>query len=89
MTVVVAVALALAVPLAAVASPLASLDFTLLVHVAGHGDPLLLVAGQLPEGTQLPAELVLPVPEGSVVEWSGEIVGETVVEDQAVPARRD
>jgi hypothetical protein len=84
--VVAALALALAVPLAAVASPLANLDFTLLVTSQGTGNPLLLVAGQLPEGTQLPAELVLPVPEGSVVEWSGEIIGETIDEDEAVPA---
>jgi hypothetical protein len=85
-TVVVALALALAVPLAAAASPLANLDFTLLLTSQGSGDPLLLVAGQLPEGTPLPAELVLPVPEGSIIEWSGEILGETVEEDQAVPA---
>jgi hypothetical protein len=84
--VVVALAFAVAVPLAASASPLANLDFTLLLTSQGTGNPLLLVAGQLPEGTPLPAELVLPVPEGSVVEWSGEILGETVEEDQAVPA---
>jgi len=82
----VALAFAVAVPLAASASPLANLDFTLLLTSQGTGNPLLLVAGQLPEGTPLPAELVLPVPEGSVVEWSGEILGETVEEDQAVPA---
>jgi hypothetical protein len=85
--VVVALVLALAVPLAAAASPLANLDFTLLVSSQGTGSPLLLVAGQLPEGTQLPAELVLPVPEGSVVEWSGEIVGSNVEEDVPVEAR--
>lgn len=85
-TVVVALVLALAVPLTAVASPPSSLDFTLLLQSQGTGNPLLLVAGHLPEGTALPVELVLPVPEGSVVEWSGEIFGGPVEEDEAVPA---
>lgn len=85
-TIAVALALTLAVPLTAAAAPLANLDFTLLVTSQGTGNPLLLVAGQLPEGTELPAELALPVPEGSIVEWSGEIVGESIEEDEEAPA---
>jgi hypothetical protein len=85
-TVIVALVLALAVPLTAVATPLASIDATLLVRSQGTGNPLLLVAGQLPEGTPLPAELVLPVPEGAVVEWSGEILGGTAEDDAETPA---
>ncbi|MFU8891026.1 MAG: heavy-metal-associated domain-containing protein [Anaerosomatales bacterium] len=85
-TIAVALALTLAVPLSAAAAPLANMDFTLLVTSQGTGNPLLLVAGQLPEGTELPAELALPVPEGSIVEWSGEIVGQSIEEDEAAPA---
>lgn len=79
--VILALVLALAVPLTAVAAPLVNIDATLLVTSQGTGNPLLLVAGQLPEGTPLPAELVLPVPEGAVVEWSGEILGGTAADD--------
>jgi hypothetical protein len=67
--------------------PLASLDVTLLAQSQSGGEPLMLVAGRLPEGTQLPAELVLPVPEGAVVEWSGEILGTNVEDDIPAEAR--
>ncbi|MDF1542799.1 MAG: hypothetical protein RQ731_05700 [Anaerosomatales bacterium] len=85
-TIAVALVLTLTVPLSAAAAPLANMDFTLLVTSQGTGNPLLLVAGQLPEGTELPAELALPVPEGSIVEWSGEIVGQSIEEDEEAPA---
>lgn len=82
-------ALSLGVVASAVAAegPLASLDITLLVQSEGGGEPLMLVAGQLPEGTQLPAEIALPVPEGAVVEWSGEILGAAVEDDIPAEAR--
>jgi len=82
-----ACAVSFALPAAAVASPLSRLDVTLLVQSQGGGEPLLLVAGELPEGTSLPAEIVLPVPEGAVVEWSGEILGTDVQNDIPVEAR--
>jgi hypothetical protein len=81
-----ALALVVAFPLTSIAVPLTSLDFTLIMQSQGTGAPLLLVAGRLPEGTTLPAEIALPVPEGAVVEWSGEILGTTVEEDVPVPA---
>jgi|GEM_PF-2044926 len=86
---VLAGALSLGVVASAVAAegPLASLDITLLVQSQGGGEPLMLVAGQLPEGTQLPAEIALPVPEGAVVEWSGEILGTNVENDIPAEAR--
>lgn len=71
----------LVLPVAAVANPLANLDVTLLVQSHGDGEPLLLVAGQLPETVALPAEIVLPVPEGATIVWSGEIVGSNAADD--------
>ncbi|MBE0417235.1 MAG: hypothetical protein IBX63_05680 [Coriobacteriia bacterium] len=82
----VTIALVVAVPMSVAASPLVNLDFTLIMQSQGTGEPLLLVAGRLPEGTPLPAEIVLPVPEGSTIEWSGEILGTTVEEDVPVAA---
>lgn len=70
----------------AVASPLTNLDITLLVQSQSAGGPLLLVAGQLPENTELPAEIVLPVPEGAKVVWSGEILGASTEEDVPIEA---
>ena len=75
---VVMLAVAVVVPAAAVATPLGNLDLTLILESQGSGGPLLLVAGQLPEGTQLPAEIVLPVPEDSTIQWAGEIIGTTI-----------
>jgi hypothetical protein len=82
-----ALSLGVAASAVAVEGPLASLDITLLVQSQGGGEPLMLVAGQLPEGTQLPAEIALPVPEGAVVEWSGEILGTEVENDIPAEAR--
>ncbi len=80
-------ALAVAAPAAALASPLANLDVTLLLQAQGSTQPLLLVSGQLPEGTTLPAEIALPIPPGFEVAWSGEIFGGPVEDDPFVEAR--
>lgn len=78
---------ALSFPPLAVATPLAELDIILIDTPQAGGEPVLLVAGELPETTPLPAEIVLPVPDGSVVSWSGEILGGAVQDDPQVEAR--
>ncbi|HET6497525.1 MAG TPA: hypothetical protein VFH17_00520 [Coriobacteriia bacterium] len=80
-------ATALAFPSRADASPLTELDVILIDTPRAGGEPVLLVAGELPLETPLPAEIVLPVPEGAVVSWSGEILGGPVENDPAVEAR--
>ena len=87
-SVVLAVTVVIAGPLVALAQPgaLASLGASLLVQPMGGGEPLLIVSGTLPHETPLPAEIALPVPEGSQIEWSGEIIGETIEEDIVAPA---
>lgn len=82
-----ACATALTFPARAAAAPLSELDIILMVSPQSGAEPVLLVAGQLPEATPLPAEIVLPVPEGSVVSWSGEILGGPVQNDPEVEAR--
>ncbi len=93
-TVVLAVTVAVAGPMAALAQPGAfvTLGASLLVQPMGGGEPLLIVSGSIPHDTPLPAQVALPVPEGSQVEWSGEIIGETIEEDivaDAVIEERD
>lgn len=59
---------------AAIAAPAewASMDITLIEE---QGQTVLLVAGQLPETTELPAEVQIPVPAGAKVQWVGELMG--------------
>jgi hypothetical protein len=55
-----------------------------LVDVTVHDDettPVMLVAGQLPEGTALPADVELSVPSGSQLQWVGEILGGPPAQD--------
>jgi hypothetical protein len=54
------------------------------VDVTVHDDqasPVMLVAGQLPEGTALPADVELSVPSGSRLQWVGEILGGPPAQD--------
>lgn len=46
-----------------------------------QGYTLFIVTGHLPEGTQLPAVVRLPLPQGAEVVWSGEILGGPVEAD--------
>ncbi len=86
--VILAACVLVAGPAAALAQPGAyvTLGASLLVQPMGGGEPLLLVSASVPHETPLPVEIALPVPEGSVIEWSGEIIGETIEEDIEVPA---
>ncbi len=87
-----AVIAAVSVPSVAKASPLTSLDMILLLEPHGTQEPLLLVTGELPPEQPLPAEIVLPVPDGAQVEWAGDILGGPVAEDipaEAVIETRD
>lgn len=70
-------ALALATPLAAWAqSEDSAPDVEAQFFVDGEGDGgFLIVVGTLPEDVPLPATLRLPLPAGTQVWWSGEIVG--------------
>jgi hypothetical protein len=72
--------IALSVPSVALAAPVAwqSVDVTLHSEAAGT---LLLVAGELPPATPLPAEAELSVPSGSQIQWIGEILGGDTAQD--------
>lgn len=78
-----AIVLALLLPAASFAGPLDALDVSLLLQPQGSLEPLLLIAGRLPEGTELPAEIAIPVPEGveDSVAWAGQILGGPVEND--------
>lgn len=87
--VVLAIVLALSLPAVAFAEPLDAIDATLLLQPQGSLEPLLLIAGRLPEGTALPAEIAIPVPPGTEgdVAWTGEILGGPVENDPAAEPR--
>lgn len=77
-------AFAIAVPVAgaAPASPVwERIDITLQ---SPEPQTVLLVTGQLPEGTPLPARMELAVPAGTSIQWVGEILGGPASEDPAV-----
>lgn len=57
------------------------------VEVTLHSEPsggTMLVAGDLPEGAKLPAEVELSVPSGSTLMWIGELLGGPSSADPAV-----
>ncbi|MDZ4178856.1 MAG: hypothetical protein U1E29_06455, partial [Coriobacteriia bacterium] len=77
-TLLVVAALSAAVyPATATAASLETLSAVLMYDNPGPGQSVLLISGRLPEGTPLPAEIVLPVPADSTVLWSGEYRGDT------------
>ena len=81
--VVVVVAAALAAPAAAVDAPKVP-ALKLLSWAAGSqsdGQGTLIVSGELPDSTSLPAKLVMPVPPGLTPAWVGEIVGSNPSQD--------
>lgn len=62
-----------------------SMDVTLL-DAPDIQEPLLLISGELPASTRLPAEVAIPIPAKSRVQWAGEILGGPVAQDpQAQP----
>lgn len=67
-------AMALAAP-----APWQSVDVT--VHGDEAGGAVVVVSGQLPETTKLPAEVVLAVPTGGELQWAGEILGGAAEDD--------
>ncbi|MBE0417177.1 MAG: hypothetical protein IBX63_05390 [Coriobacteriia bacterium] len=69
---------ALALPVVAAASPLGAINMVLMYESPYTDTPLLGVTARLADDISLPAEIVLPVPEGANVMWSGEyFVGAT------------
>lgn len=68
---------------AAVAAPVEWETVTASVHEEQTG-AMLIVSGTLPEGTKLPAEVVLSAPTGAQVQWAGEILGGEVSQDPTV-----
>jgi len=58
-----------------------SIDVTAQDEQSGS---ILLVSGLLPEGTKLPAQVELPVPAGSTLQWAGEVLGGPTDQDPAV-----
>lgn len=73
--------LGVASPAVAAAADWQSVD--VILH-ADEQQPMLLVSGSLPAGTQLPAEVELAVPAGTQVLWIGEILGGPVSADPQV-----
>lgn len=52
-----------------------------LIPVSDIGESLLIVSALLPPDTSLPATVTIPVPAGSSVLWTGEILGGAVEDD--------
>lgn len=61
-------------PLAALAAPVPPAAIDISVHDEQSGT-ILLVAGQLPPDTKLPAQMELAVPRGAQLQWVGELLG--------------
>lgn len=62
----------------AAAAPVSLEDSEMWVQLWPEGEPgtnVLIIGVDLPEGTQFPATVQLPVPDGATVFWAGEIVG--------------
>ncbi|MBA4370852.1 MAG: hypothetical protein C0418_04660 [Coriobacteriaceae bacterium] len=67
----------------ALAAPVAWESVSLSLHDEG-GTQILIVSGTLPDSVALPAQVELPVPKGSELSWSGEILGGPPAQDPAV-----
>lgn len=62
------------------------MDVTLL-DTSDIQQPLLLVSGELPAATQLPAEIAIPIPAKSRIQWAGEILGGPTAQDPSAQPR--
>lgn len=71
---VVALALA-ALPGIAAAAPVTDWSMLSVGYLGTGTSPVLIVAGELPAGTKLPATVEVAVPQGSTIAWFGELSG--------------
>lgn len=78
-------ALAVAVPAPASASPLASVSIALM-YETGESEPTLVIMGQLPPETPLPAEMLLPVPQDATIISARESFPDSTQDDVPVQA---
>lgn len=62
----------------AAAAPLEGLSIVLVYDSSTSDTPLLGVTGRLPDGSALPSEMILPVPDNPNVMWSGEYFPEDI-----------
>jgi hypothetical protein len=76
--------LAPAIALAATAPPGSIGDLSSTVQELPDGSVVLIVAGKLTPSSKLPAQIALPIPKGSKVQWAGEITGSDPAADPAV-----
>ncbi len=81
----VAVVLSAATP--ALAKPVSFEAFEVTLHEES-GRSILIVTGTLPEGTPLPADIVLTAPEGWQLQWAGEILGGDISDDISANPRK-
>jgi hypothetical protein len=75
--------LALTPALALAKEPAAWSKVDVAVHAEQNGT-LMIVSGELPESTALPAKVKLAAPAGSTFQWAGEILGGDVSQDPDV-----
>jgi len=67
----------------ALAAPAPWQRVDVILHAEESGG-VMLVSGELPPGTKLPAEAELSVPAGSTLLWTGEILGGATSEDPSL-----
>lgn len=63
-----------------------SMDITLLDSPQAD-DPLMIVSGELPAETPLPAEIAVPIPSRGQIQWAGEILGGDISQDPEAKPR--
>jgi hypothetical protein len=63
-----------------------TMDVTLLDSPQA-ADPLMIVSGELPADTPLPAEIAVPMPPRAQIQWAGEILGGDVSKDPEAKPR--
>lgn len=81
----VAVVLNAATPV--LAKPVSFETFEVTLHEES-GRSILIVTGTLPEGTPLPADVVLTAPQGWQLQWAGEILGGDLSDDISANPRK-
>jgi hypothetical protein len=77
---------AMTLPALATAQPVSLTGTPLEVQIWPGGEmgyTIFIVTGHIPDGTPLPATVLLPLPVGAEIVWSGEILGGPVAEDPA------
>ena len=86
LAVVLTLVLALAAPVTAGATTLEVMSLVITWESGVSDQPTLVVSGRLSDDTPLPAEMVLPVPEGANVLWAGEFLADTGQPNLQLPA---